>query len=164
MVSTAEVGRRHLSSADFKGYLDTGVPINHPIPGTPRVILFTDPVYGRIGIRCPTNATDTVPASSLENLAIRKVQVQEQRAIEVMIVSPPLFLDAYPVLCTIADRIQLDAFAPGRAITETIRKLGHLLRREDAPSRELEVGLLGEVALVAALVRRQDPASAVTAW
>ena len=164
MASTSGAGRRHLSSADFKGYLDTGVPINHPIPGTPRIILFTDPLYGRIGIRCPASLTDVVPASSLENLIIRKVQVHDGRAIEVMIVNPPLFLDAYPLLCTIADRIQLDDFAPGRAITETIRRLGHLLRREASPSWELEVGLLGEVALVAALIKMQGAASAVTAW
>jgi hypothetical protein len=164
MVSTPGAGRRHLSWSDFKGYLDTGVPINHPIPGTPRVILFTDPLYGRIGIRCPASPTDAIPVSPLENLLIRKVQVHKGRAIEVMIVSPPLFLDAYPVLCTIADRIQLDELAPGRAINETIRKLGHLLRKEDSPSRELEVGLLGEVALVAALIGMLDPASAVTAW
>lgn len=164
MASASRVSRRHLSSADFKRYLDTGVPINHPIPGTPRIILFSDPLYSRIGIRCPASPTDAVSAISLENLTIQKVQVREGRAIEVAIISPPLFLDAYPLLCTIADRIQLDDFAPGKAITETIRKLGHLLRREDQPSRELEVGLLGEVALVAALITMQDPASAVRAW
>jgi hypothetical protein len=164
MASAPGVGRRHLSSADFKSYLDTGVPINHPIPGTPGIILFTDPLYGRIGIRCPASPTDAVPATSLENLTIRRVKIGDRRAIEVTVTSPPLFLDAYPLLCTIADRIQLDDFAPGKAIAETIRKLGHLLRREDSPSRELEVGLLGEVALVATLILMQDPTSAVSAW
>lgn len=159
-----ETGRRHLSVTDFKSYLDTDVPINHPIPGAPRVILFTDPLNDQIGIRCPVISTDTLPASSLENLVVRRVQVYEQRLIEVVVVTPTLFLDAYPLLCTIADRIQVDGQAPDRAIAETIHKLGHLLRREDAPSRELEVGLLGEVAIVAALIKRQDQVSGITAW
>lgn len=138
--------------------------MNHPIPGTPRVILFTDPPHGRIGLRCPAVPADAVPASSLENLAIRKVQINEQRLIEVAVTSPPLFLDAYPLLCAIADRIQVEGLAPSIAITTSIRKLGHLLNREDAPSRELEIGLLGEMALVAALIRMQDPWSGVAAW
>jgi hypothetical protein len=164
MANTREAGRRHLSTSDFKNYLSTGVPINHPIPGLPRVILFIDPLHGRIGIRCPITLTETVPASSLENLTIQKIQLHEQRSIEVAVVSPQLFLDAYPLLCTIADRIQVDGIAPSKAIAQTIRKLGHLLRKEDVPSRELEVGLLGEIALVAALIRMHSPEFGISAW
>jgi len=100
----------------------------------------------------------------LENLTIQKIQIHGQRMLEVAVTSPPLFLDAYPLLCAVADRIQVERLAPGRAIAETIRRLGHLLRREDSPSRELEVGLLGELALVAALISVQDPSSGVAAW
>lgn len=155
---------RHLSIEDFARYVHTAVPIEHPIPGTPRVLLFTDPQRARIGLRGPAVLNEASPAGGLENLTVRAVHHDGQRMIEIAVTDPTIFTDAYPLLCAVADRVQLDGQPLTRALAETVRRLGHLLRREDRPPIEVEIGLLGELSLLAGLARTTGTTAALQAW
>lgn len=157
-------GGRHLSVDDFARYIHTAVPIAHPIPGTPRLLLFTDPHQGRVGLRGPAVPGETPSPSGLENLTVRAVHHDGQRMIEVAVTEPTILTDAYPLLCTVADRVQLEGQPLTRALAETLRHLGHLLRREDSPSTEVETGLLGELSLVSGLAQTTGTAAALQAW
>jgi hypothetical protein len=161
MNPTAE---RHLSIDDFSRYLRTAVPIEHPIPGTPRLLLFTDPGHARIGLRGQAGPHESPPASGLENLNVRTVHYDAQRMIEIAVTDPVIFTDAYPLLCAVADRVQLDGQTLTHALAETMRRLGHLLRREERPSHELETGLFGELCVVAGCVRANGTSAALQAW
>jgi putative PD-(D/E)XK family protein DUF4420 len=161
VTSTAD---RHLSVEDFAGYLRTGVPIEHPIPGTPRMLLFVDPRRGRIGLRGPAARHETNPASDLENLSVHMVHHVGQRMIEIAVTDPMIFTDAYPLLCAIADRVQLDGRTLTDALAETVRRLGHLLRRQESLTTEVEAGLIGELALVLGLVRTVGTTAALLSW
>lgn len=155
---------RHLSVDDFSHYVRTGVPIEHPIPGAPRILLFTDPQRARIGLRGPAVAHETPPVGELENLTVCAVHHDGQRMIEVAVTDPTIFTDAYPLLCAVADRVQLDGHPLTRALAETVRRLGHLLRREDSLPIEVEAGLLGELVVVAGLARTAGTVAALEAW
>jgi hypothetical protein len=155
---------RHLSGDSFATYLSTGVPMEHPVDGTPRIILFTDPANHRIGLRGPARSNETPPPTGLEHLTMKVVHHGADRLIEIAVDNPRLFTDAYPVLCGVADRAQLDGMPLSAALAETLRRLGHLIRAEEALTREVETGLIGELCLVAGLAETTSPELAVQAW
>ncbi len=92
------------------------------------------------------------------------VHISGSRHVQLEVKDPDLFTDAYPVLCAVADRVQLDGQTIGTAISSTLRQLGHLLRAEDALSREAETGLVGELALLTGMIGVYGPADAVKTW
>ncbi|MEU9824131.1 PD-(D/E)XK motif protein [Micromonospora chersina] len=155
---------RHLSGDSFGAYVATGVPMEHPVDGTPRIILFTDPANHRIGLRGPARNNETPPPTGLEHLTMKAVHHGADRLIEIAVHQPRLFTDAYPVLCGVADRAQLDGMPLSAALAETLRRLGHLIRSEDSLTREVETGLIGELCLFAGLAGTTSPELAVKAW
>lgn len=160
MTSAAD---RHLSTDSFNAYLRTRAPIDHPIPGSPRIVLFVDPHTSRIGLRGPAKPHE-VPPAGLEHLTAHTVHHDGQRMIEIAVTDPRLFVDAYPLLCAVADRVQLDQQTLTAALAETLRRLGHLLQTEDVLSQERETGLVGELLFLAGLVHAVGPDAALTAW
>lgn len=153
---------RHLSTANFLWHVHANLPLIHPVAGTPPVALFIDPDGSRIGLRGP-DASHT-PVIPLENVTIRRVALDGNRFVEVAVTDPVIFADAYPLLCAVADRIQLDGNTTPQALSETLRRWGHLLRIESPISREEEIGLLGELVVLGALIGRFGPDHAVAAW
>ena len=84
--------------------------------------------------------------------------------IEILVTDARLFLDAYPVLRGVADRVQLDHQPMTTAIRGTLHRLGHLLQPEATLQRSTETGLIGELCLLIGAVRTTGPAAAITAW
>jgi hypothetical protein len=155
--------RRHMSRESFREYLTSPVPIDHPIHGTPRIILFFDPVNERIGLRMPSGNA-SAPPTGLEHVSTRLIHHDGGSYLELAVTDPRLFPDAYPLLCGVADRIQIDGLAVHAAIVRTLRQLGNLLRAEDILSRESETGLIGELAILKGLIDVYGPGLAVGAW
>jgi len=155
---------RHLSADSFAAYLHSGAPIEHPLPGPPRLHLFIDPHRVRIGLRGPAGPREVPVATGLEHVTVRAVHHDQQRMIEIEISDARLFTDAYPVLCAVADRVQLDRKSITAALTETLRRLGHLLRPHGALARETEIGLLGELSILAGLARTIGPEAGLDSW
>jgi hypothetical protein len=155
---------RHLSRDSFIAYLATGLFLEHPIEGTPRVTLFFDPENRRIGLRAPARSNEAPAGTGLEHLVMQVVHRDGHRMIEIAVDSPRLFPDAYPILCGVADRTQLDNMPASQALAETLRRLGHLIRSEQTLTREVETGLIGELSLVAGLVATTTPEGALQAW
>jgi hypothetical protein len=84
--------------------------------------------------------------------------------IEVAVTDPPLFEDAYPVLCAIADRVQLDGHSITDALARTLHQLGHLLQPEAELSRETEISLLGELSMLIGTIQTIGAADAIKSW
>ncbi|WP_406077243.1 PD-(D/E)XK motif protein [Micromonospora sp. NBC_00858] len=154
---------RHLSTDSFADYLRSPVPIDHPIPGLPRIVLFVDPQSSRVGLRGPATPHE-VPPLGLEHLTVHAVHHDGQRLIEIAVTDSRLFVDAYPLLCAVADRVQLDRQTITAALTETLRRLGHLLQTEDVLSQEKETGLVGELLVLAGLAHTVGPDTALASW
>jgi hypothetical protein len=157
-------GNRHLSADSFADYLNAGVPIEHPIPGEPRLLLFIDPHRIRIGLRGPAGPRETPITVDLQHVNVRAVHHHGHRMIEIEVSDADLFAEAYPILCAIADRVQLDHQPITTALSGTLRRLGHLLRRQDSLTRDAEVGLIGELCLLTGLLHALGPAAALDSW
>jgi hypothetical protein len=154
---------RHLSLASFVSYVRAAVPIEHPIPGTPRLLLFIDPDGDRLGLLGPA-MSGTPVHSGLEHLTVRTVHHGQRRMTEIAVTDPALFIDGYLLLCGIADRVQLDRQPITAALAETVRRLGHLLIPENRLPRDVEIGLLGELCMLLGTVAVHGPGTGLDAW
>lgn len=155
---------RHLGLDGFIEYLTAGVPIEHLVPGEPRVTLFVDPATPSIGLRIPAGPQETFAELGLEQVKVRSVTRAAGRMAEVIITSEGLFQLGYPLLCAIADRVQLQSMRTDEAITDAIRVLGHLIRQEGAMSSQQEAGLIGELSILRGLATVAGPAAALAMW
>jgi hypothetical protein len=135
----------------------------HPIDGEPPLTLTIDPALPSITLRGPLLTDEAPPRIKLEHIDVRPWS-RDRTQLQVAVTESTLFVDAYPILCAIADRAQLDGRGFATAVTETVRTLARLLERGRSLSRERELGLHGELLVLLGACRRFGPATAVASW
>lgn len=153
-----------MSVLGFEEFLRRKVPISIPIAGEPPLTFFIDPTRPAIGIRAPKLSGGAAPDTDLENIHVNELYRDGDRYFEISVTRQQLFVDAYPVLLAIADRIQLDNQPLTTALVDTVRALGHLLERRAALSVEKELGLYGELLMLSGLIRQVGSNEAIDAW
>ncbi|MFD2417303.1 PD-(D/E)XK motif protein [Amycolatopsis pigmentata] len=153
---------RHLDSRGLKACLATSAPVEIPIEGTPPIRLFIDPYQPAVGIRCHDDGSS--PETELDHLRVRTIHHDGTPKIEIAITEQALFIDGYPVLCAIADRVQLGGSRLASALSETVRFLGQLLHRTDGMSQDAEIGLFGELLFLLGLLGTVGTETGVQAW
>lgn len=104
------------------------------------------------------------PETGLTNIVSRIVTRDNRRFLEVVVIVASLFREAYPLLCAMADRVQLDHQSPTQALTESLAAMAHLLRVPESMSREREVGLYGELLVLGGLVDLLGSKAALDSW
>nr|CTQ89720.1 hypothetical protein [Kibdelosporangium sp. MJ126-NF4] len=144
--------------------LDAGVPYLKPISGDPPAWLFVTPESGHLGVRIHSPNSDETPPTRLRHVMTRLTHQDGGRAFEVVVTVPALFRAAFPLLCAIADRVQLDRMRPADALTLTLRQFAALLKPEEGFPREREVGLFGELLSLAGLIEALGADSALASW
>ncbi|MEV6372541.1 PD-(D/E)XK motif protein [Micromonospora musae] len=164
MTSPVNVDRRHVSVESFDRYLASEVPVVLPIRGTPTVSVFVRPAKSQLGLRIEVDPDTPAPVTGLDNIVARVADHEGQHYLEVVVVAEALFRDAYPVLCSMADRIQIEGMKPARALRETLAQLASLLRQPASISQEREIGLFGELLTLGGLAARVGGSAAVGAW
>ena len=155
---------RHPSTAVFDEYLGCGVPVELPVEGDPHLSLFIDPDRPAIGIRMPADAAADLAESGWRNISLRRVYRDGRRQAEIYVDDERLFTEAYPVLLSIADRMQLDGRSLEDALAYTMRLLGQLLLRPTTLTVEREIGLLGELTLLRGLCGTLGSRAALDSW
>lgn len=155
-------GDRHLDIAGLERCVEAGVPMDLPIEGKPQVLIVIDPKTPALGLR--TEDDGSGPVSALEHLVVRTVQLEQVRWVEVRITAPDLFLSGYPVLCGVADRIQLDGMSVADSLAATLRVFGRLLQKVQTLSSDRELGLFGELWLLKGLCAAVGVQTGVSGW
>jgi hypothetical protein len=155
---------RHLSAQGFSDYLTAAVPVVFPVPGDPTVSIFIDPDRQRIGLRTPLTHDPAGLASPLENVHVSTVWLGGHRQLEIAASAPELFGDVYPMLCAIADRIQLGGVDPLAAVDATLEVWSRLLVRRKRLANDREIGLVGELLVLRALIGAMGEVAAVESW
>jgi hypothetical protein len=161
---TSMSSERHLSVLGFEGELAAQAPLERPIPGSPDAAIFITPTVPEIGLRIACAPGARASSVDLEHVRTRSVRRRGNDYLEVVVSRVALFVDAYPMLCAIADRIQVDALSFDEAVGRTIRRMGQLLRRESMLTTEHEIGLVGELLAFMGLARELGPTEAAKAW
>jgi hypothetical protein len=158
------MSERHLSPAHLDQVLKAGVPYLKPIDGDPAAWLFATPAEGHLGLRVHSPGTSDAPATGLRHVTSRLTHQDVGRCFEVVVTVPDLFRTAYPLLCSIADHVQLDGMRPADALRRALRAFADLLKNEQGFPREHEIGLFGELLSLAGLIRSEGAAVALAGW
>jgi hypothetical protein len=135
-----------------------------PVLGTPEAGVFIDPLKPELGLRIAVDENGEAPRTGLRNLLSRVVRHGDAWYFEVVVTSSALFRDAYSMLCSMADRVQIDGLSPSAALRATLDRLSALLSAPDMLSREREVGMLGELLTLSGLLDALGPGAAVQSW
>ncbi|MFF5991932.1 PD-(D/E)XK motif protein [Prauserella flavalba] len=164
MTQESSIDKRHVSAESFDLYLESRVPVILPIQGNPEVFIFVEPAKSELGLRVRTGSDSETPETGLRNVVTRSASRDGLANLEVVVTASTLFRDAYPVLCSMADRIQIGGLSPAQALRATLDKMSSLLQAPDSMSREHEVGLFGELLFLGGLINALGAKDAVRAW
>ncbi len=164
MTTGNAVDKRHVSAEGFSRYLDSRVPVVLPIRGTPRTFVFIEPLKPELGLRVEVLPDTEAPRTGLRNVISRVVVRDGKWFLEVVVIDPALYSDAYPVLCSMADRVQIGGLSATSALRATLDKMSSLLNPPDSISREREIGLFGELLVMSGLVDVLGVDDAVRTW
>lgn len=155
---------RHLRAEGIREYLAAAVPALVPVAGQPKCFLVIDPALQRVAIRVPWSAGELPDLSNYRHFFAETVVRDGSRWCEFGATGGDVLIDAYPVICAVADRVQqgADPFATAvRAVLdsyhELLRSLGRLSERE-------EVGLFGELLVLDRLIDGLGAPVAISAW
>jgi hypothetical protein len=135
-----------------------------PVKGLPDVTIIIDPSEPRIGLRVPVHTGQSPAVTSLRNVRVEEVANPGGGQLEVSVTDPELFLDAYPLLCAMADRIQLDGMEPAAAVDHVLETSRRLLARRERLPHEREIGLFGELQVLDRLISVLGPKAALASW
>lgn len=138
-------------------------PFSVRLDGPVVVHLFFEPEWQRLGLRVPRG--DAVLGSSpLAQVQITTPLVGGSELVEIATEVPTLFPYFHGFALSVADRVQLDGFDPNEAVNECVARWQDLLRSAGRLGAERELGLLGELYLLAHLIGHLGPTDALAAW
>ena len=159
---TTPASGRHLTTAGLMEHWDSGVPVAIPISGTPTLRLRIDPVRSRLTLRAPVNPEVAPPVNTLAHVAVEVRIEGDRRFLEISTTDERLVVDGHAMLMAVADRIQLDGIEPIVALEQTLATWQSILATRVRMNLQAEVGLLGELLVVQALLETATAAAA--AW
>ena len=158
------LAKRHASVESFDKYLATGGDAVIPVQGTPHSFIFIHATKPELGLRIEVGPETEAPETGLRNIISRVETRNGTRYFEVVVTTSTLFRDAYPILCSMVDRVQVGGLSPADAMRATLEKMSSLLRLPDMMSREREIGLFGELLVLGGLVQALSTKNAISAW
>lgn len=151
VVTTADEGR-HLDLAALMEHWANGVPVVIPIAGAPSLRVLIDPPRSRVTLRAPVSPETQVPASAWSHIGVSTLVDGGIRYLEISTTDERLVADGYAMLMAVADRIQIDGLEPMAAFGQTLATWQSILAMRVRMSLEKEIGLYGELLVVAAVL------------
>lgn len=161
---TALPSERHLRPEGLREYLAAAVPTLVPVEGDPKCFLVVDPALQRVAIRVPWSAGELPDLTSYRHFFAETTARDGARWGEFGATGNEVLLDAYPVICAVADRVQQDGKPFAIAVREVLETYHELLRGIGRLSDQEEVGLFGELWVLDRLIDGLGEATAVGAW
>jgi len=143
---------RHLSPTGLEQFLEVGAPAVIRLEGTPTALLVIDPPEGQMALRVRSDDEVLTGLDSFRLITPGIVWFEGERYAELRITAGGALVEAYPILCALADRVQIqgDDFTP--AAQDVLAKFHHLLQGLGRMSETEEVGLIGELLVLRRLL------------
>ena len=155
---------RHLEPASLSEYLAAGAPALVPIDGSPSVVLVIEPGDERLAIRAPYDGGDLPDLARYRHLDLDVGTDGGEDWVEFSVSGGANLLEAYPVLRSVADRVQLDGYNVGAAVIEVLGIYHQMLSALGRLTDEQEIGLAGELLVLTQLIRNIGSDAALVAW
>lgn len=155
---------RHLQREGLQEYIAAGVPARIPLEGEPAAFLVIDPPEERISVRVPWEGDEFPDLTGYRHLSGGHVTSGGTSWFEFAVTGNEYLLDAYPILCAVADRVQLEHLSVSSAIAQVLDTYHELLGSIGRLSEDQEVGLYGELLVLEHLVAVMGAEAAVRSW
>lgn len=157
------VGERHLSTESFEQYLAASATALIKIDGDPIVYLYIDPQVPRLALRTPLTHHSLPDVSTYQHISVAQIHWSDSYWFEIRVDSD-VIRAAYPIMCAIADRIQLDGSGFDSAVSGSLAEFREVFSRHTRLTFEAEIGLYGELLLLNHIMKHSAPLDAVQSW
>jgi hypothetical protein len=154
---------RHLTHDGLTAYVAAGVSAALKIEGVPAVYIIIEPASGYLALRTPVTMRSAHDLSGYRHISTATVQWNDKPWHEVRVDSAPIAA-VYPILCGIADRIQIEGQDFPRAVRDSLAALRQLFAQSVRLSDEQEIGLIGELWVLQYLIGRMEGSAAIECW
>lgn len=158
-----DVHARHLTRDGLAHYLAAGAPAVIKIDGAPVLYLVIEPALQRLALRTPLPRHNVPDLTTYRHVSAVTIHWNDRPWFELR-VEGRMLLDAYPVLCSIADRVQVHHADVGPAVADALASLRELLSSYGRLSEEQETGLFGELLVLRSFVRDGSVPDPIRAW
>ena len=159
------IGSRHLTQEAVDEYLAAGPPSAIRVPGSPEALLvFAPGASGGVALRVAWDGAEVPDLTGYEHLTAAVVRTGRQAWAELAIDDVNVARRAFPVLWVIIDRIQLRNTSFDTAVVSTLADFRELLVEASGLSGDREVGIVGELLVLNALMTTLGTDEAIGAW
>ncbi len=155
---------RHLSREGLAQYMSAGVPAVVDVLGVPSAVLVIEPSDETIAVRVDRQAGDAPDLEYFKHFLAKTLSWQGSQWVEIRVAPGVDPFEAYPVLCAILDRVQLEGSTTGPAVLKTLDNYRELLAGLERLSDEAETGLCGELLVLRHFVGVYGTTTALDAW
>ena len=133
-------------------YLIKGIQGQFPISSSSNISFLIGPDNGSLALRLPTKHDVEIPPSPYSEIEISKGVVDGTPVIELTLADPALVETFYNLSIEIAQQMLLHSAEPEFAISRSMSNWAKLIRRKDILEDARQVGLMGELCLLKALI------------
>jgi hypothetical protein len=148
-------------NADF---LAPAVPVYCVVRQNPLIRLFVSANAERIGCTFALSDKDYAPMSLLKEVAVRELEIEGSRVVEISTGTPSLFRHFYALLECVCESVVRDSATPQNALSRALRDWQTLLKSSLLLTEERQAGLYGELWMLNRLIQAFGPKAAVDAW
>lgn len=161
---TESVGdARHLTFTTLDELWQNGAPMVLPVKGDPACRLQLDPKNSLIMLVTPY-ASPEPDVAKLKNIDFNAVIEGDTELAELTVRVQGNAHDAYGLLATIADELQLEKLPLAAAVAAAVTRHRNVLASRGALTAEKEVGLFGELLFLEFLIHEIGAGPAIDGW
>lgn len=165
MSAPAADGGRHAPAAVVEAYQSQGVNGVLVVGGTPAARVEIAPQRRRLSLLVQVQGEARGPdLLDRANLAYDVVHDAGHMWHRLDVAFGNNLAEVYPVLCAVADRVQLGGESFTDAVEAVLAGLGDILAGRGGLPHEKQVGLFGELVVLLSLAAHRTPAEAAAAW
>lgn len=156
--------QRHITDERLLYFLDRGQHVVRPVAGTPSARLDIDPARETLSLDIEWDGRPLASIDAYEHIATRTVGRSGVEWASITVTGSHLFVEAYPLLRTVADEVQLCGRSFNQAVAHGLGHYQELLSVSGYLSADKEIGLLGELLVFEAVAKKHGGATALDAW
>lgn len=157
-------GNRHIGQQGLDDYLAAGVRASIPIAGRPEARLTVDSANETIRLEVSWDGVDPPNVRNYAHLSTDVRFDQQQNWAAVAVHGRRFFAEAYPLLRSVADLVQLRGLSFADAVTSSLASYHELLAATGPMSARDEIGLFGELMVLSHLIDSMGADHALKAW
>lgn len=155
---------RHISQETLDAYLSAEAVAAFPINGEPIAVLIVDAPKETLRLEVMWDGEEPQPIDEYVHLST-DIRFGGGRTWATLSAHGRQFLaEAYPLLRSVVDQVQLEGVTFSEAVHRSIARYHELLTAAAPMSQRREVGLFGELTVLAHLIDTLGAATAMTAW